>query len=179
MNSAGLCIFRQIADNSRRLAAARLHSDMRCCLNELHILLSFHRQHSWFSPRRNFAAHCSALLPSLPILHLELVAFRTLRRALLPHRRCMCHLSCRADHLNVDVSHSTPLFRHVPSGHGVILGISTHPTLGFRDSRATKSQASCYACFGNSCIEYNKHRHCLSLSSLERTVRNMISRRLT
>jgi hypothetical protein len=85
------------------LAAARVHPNMCRCLHELHILLPIHCQDARVSSRRDTPTDRSSLLPSLFVLGPELVAFWTLRRTLLPYRRCMCHLCGRADRLNDDV----------------------------------------------------------------------------
>jgi hypothetical protein len=120
------------------LAIACVYSDLCRCLDELHLLLPFHRQDTWLSSGRDSFAHRASIFLGLLVLTLELMAFWTLRRTLFPHRLRMRHLRCRPDCVDDDASDWTSLFRHVLAGDGIFLCIPANFAMGIIDNCATE-----------------------------------------
>ena len=152
------------------LAITRLHPDMRCCIDELHLLLPIHRPDTRLSPRRDALAHSTTLFPGLHLLGREFMALWALRRALLPHCCRVRHLRGRSNHFHVNVPDWTSLLRHVPTSYGIFLCFPAYLALGFCNGCAAESEKGCYTCPGDGCVECDEHRHCLPISRVERTV---------
>jgi len=75
----------------------------------------------------------------------------------------MHHFGSRSNNLHVDIQDGSALFRHVPSGYGVVFHLPARLAVGFGDSRATESKESCCSGAGDGGVQRDKHCHRLSL----------------
>jgi hypothetical protein len=142
--------FQSIADLFHCIATSRVHSDVRCRLDELYLLFPFDCQNAWIPSCRNTAAYRAPILPGIFVLALELMAFWTYWRALLPYRNSLRDLRCWANHIDDNICYGTTLLRYVPAGHGFILRLPGHSAVGIVDYCATEIEKGRDACTSDS-----------------------------